>query len=71
MPHSQGLSSNPYPGPNQSNTYFFKIHSNIVLSLHRDFFPVGLTAKILKAFLPFSVLSKCPAHLRNNYPDCT
>jgi hypothetical protein len=35
MPHSQGLSNNPYPEPNQPNpridTYLFKVHSNIVL----------------------------------------
>ena len=33
--HSQGLSNNPYPEPNNPNpridTYFLKIHSNIVL----------------------------------------
>ena len=35
MTHSQGLSNNPYPEPNQSNSsydaYFPNIHSNIVL----------------------------------------
>ena len=36
MPHLQGHSSNPYTEPNQPNSsyvdsYFFKIHSNIVL----------------------------------------
>ena len=35
MPSSQGLSNNPYPESIQPNsridTYFFKIHSNIVL----------------------------------------
>ena len=35
MPHSQGLSNNPYPEPNQPNTsyytYPFQFHSNIVL----------------------------------------
>ena len=35
MSHSQGLSNNPYPEPNQPipriDTYFFKIHPNIVL----------------------------------------
>ena len=34
MPHSQGLSNNPYPKPNQLNsctdTYIFNVHSNIV-----------------------------------------
>ena len=35
MSHSQGLSNNPYPEPNQSNSsycYFFKIHSNTVIT---------------------------------------
>ena len=36
MPSSQGLSNNPYPESIQPNsridTYFFKIHSNIVFS---------------------------------------
>ena len=35
MPHSQGLSNNPYPELNypipRTNTQFFKIHPNIVL----------------------------------------
>ena len=36
MPHSQGLSNNPCPEPNQPNLtyidiYFFKIHPNIIL----------------------------------------
>ena len=35
IPHSQGLSNNSYPEPNQPNsridTYLFKVHSNIVL----------------------------------------
>ena len=33
MPHSQGLSNNPYPEPNQPNlsfdTYFLKIHPSV------------------------------------------
>ena len=35
MPHSQGLSNNSYPEPNNPipriDTYLFKVHSNIVL----------------------------------------
>ena len=35
IPHSQGLSNNPYTEPNQPNSridaYLFKVHSNIVL----------------------------------------
>ena len=64
VPHLQGLTNNTYPEPyqpqvftlsfytNTFNTYFFKIHSNIVLpsqlclDLHRCLFPVGLPIKI-------------------------
>ena len=50
MPHLQGLTNNPYPQPNQPypciDTYFFKIHSNIVflssLGLPKGLFPVGV-----------------------------
>ena len=32
MAHSQGLSNNPYPEPNQSNSlYFFNIRSTVIL----------------------------------------
>ena len=50
-PHSQGLSNNSYPEPNQPNsrtdTYLFKVHSNIVLPSTprpppKGLFPVGL-----------------------------
>ena len=65
--HSQGLSNNPYPEPNQPNscidTYFFKINSNIALpsslDLPKGLFPVGvgLPFKILKTLLPSSILA--------------
>ena len=59
MPHSQGLSNNPYrenPIP-RTDTYLFKVHSNIVLpSTH-------LPVNILKALLPSFILATCPAHL--------
>ena len=70
MPHSQGLSNNSYPEPNQPNsphnTYLFKVHSNIVLpslrlGLPKGLFPEGLPVQILKALLPSSI--PCPAHL--------
>ena len=75
MPHSQGLSNNPYREPNQPNyphnTYLIKVHSNIValsshlwLGLPKGLFPVGLPVKILKALLPSSILVACPAHLK-------
>ena len=48
-------------------TYFFKVHSSIVLHLRlclrKGLFPVGLPFKILKALQPFSILATCPAHL--------
>ena len=47
MPHSQGLSNNPYPELNQP----------------KGLFPVGLPVKILKALLPSSILATCLAHL--------
>ena len=57
MSHSQGLSNNPYSEPNQpnsSNTYSFKIYSNIVLPSTpraKGLFPVGLPVKLCKALL--------------------
>jgi hypothetical protein len=49
------------------DTYFFMIHSNIVshlcLGLPKGLFPVSVPAKILKALLPSSILTKWPAHL--------
>ena len=64
IPHSQGLSNNPYPEPNQHNssydTYFSKIHSKIVLPFTprpKGLFPVGLPVKILKGLLPSSILA--------------
>ena len=40
MPHSQGLSNNPYPKPNYPNysDYSLKINSNIVLLSKRLIF---------------------------------
>ena len=65
MPHSQGPSNNPYPELNQPNstyyTFFFKVHSNIVLpstlALPNGLFPVDLPVKILKALIPSSILA--------------
>ena len=56
MTHSQRLSNNPYPEPNQPITctdiYLFKVHSNIVFSstpkLPKGLFPVGLPVKIVE-----------------------
>jgi len=55
---------NPIP---RIDTYFFKVHCNIVLPSSlgppKCLFPVGLPVKILKAILPSSILATCPAHL--------
>ena len=72
MPHSQGLSNNPYPELNQPNSsYLIPIYiksililsSHLRLGLHEGLFPVGLPVKILKAFLPSSILATCHAYL--------
>ena len=57
MPHSQGLSSNSYPEPNQPNS------PHLRLGLSKGLFPVGLPVKILKALLPSSILATCLANL--------
>ena len=68
MPHSQGLSNNSYPEPNQPNYYLF-LQGPLILSFHlrlglpKGLFPVGLPVKILKALLPSSILTTFPAHL--------
>ena len=66
MPHSQGLSNNPYLELNKRipriDTSFFMIHStgNIVLhvhqGLHKGLFPIALHNKILEALLCSSIL---------------
>ena len=61
MPHSQGLSNNPYPEPNQPNSsywYLFKI-----LAFPKGLIPVGVPVKILKAIIPSSVQATRPSHL--------
>ena len=71
MLHSQWPSSNLYPKPNQSNSaygHLFKIYNPILpsplsLLFLRDFFPVALSVKILKAVLSSSILVTYPAHL--------
>ena len=73
MSHSQGLSNNPYPEPNQPNsscTDIYSFHSNIVLpptlGLPKGLFPVDLPVKVLKAPLPSSILATCPTHHHNS-----
>ena len=57
MPHSQGLSSNSYPEPNQTTSSYLR------LVLPKGLFPPGVPVKILKALLPSSILTTWPAHL--------
>ena len=49
------------------DTYFFKIHSNIVLPstsrLPKGLFRVGVPVEILKALLPSYILAKRPTHI--------
>ena len=52
MPHLQGLSDNHL------------LFSHLRLELPRDLFPVGLSVKIVKAFLVYYILATCPV-IRN------
>ena len=69
MPHSQGLSNNSYPEPNQPalihicSRLILILSSHLLLGLPKGLFPVGLPVKILKALLPSSILAICPTHL--------
>ena len=70
MPHSQGLSNNPYAKSTQllalipiSSRSILILSSNLRIGLPKGLFPVGLTVKILKALLPSSILATGPAHL--------
>ena len=72
MPHSQGLSNNPYPELNELNSSYWYIFllrpipilsSHLRLDLPNGLFPVVLSVKILKALLPSSILATCPAYL--------
>ena len=72
MPHSQGLSNNPYPEPNQPNSNSLIpissrsiqiLSSHLRLGLPKGFFPVGLPVKIFEALLLSSILATWPANL--------
>ena len=60
MSHSQGLSNNSYPEPNQP---ILILSSHLRLDLPKSLFPVGLPVKMLKALLPSSILVTGPANL--------
>ena len=65
MPHSQGLSNNPYSEQNQPNSSrsILILSSHLRLGLPKYLFPVGLPVNILKALLPSSILATCPPHI--------
>ena len=69
MPHSQGLSNNPYPEPKQPALIPISSRSILILPSHlrrdlpKGLFPVGLPVKIVKALIPSSILATCPADL--------
>ena len=71
MPHSQGLSNNPYPEPNHKFFVLIPIYlssililsSHLRLSLPKGLFLVCVPVTILKALLPSSILTTWPAHL--------
>ena len=51
MPHSQG------------DINILLLSSHLLLGFPKGIFPVGLPVKILKAFLPSSIMATCLAHL--------
>ena len=65
MQHSQGVSSNPYPQPNQPNTGVLipiSLTSILIFSSHLrlglpNLFPAGILVKISKALLLSSILA--------------
>ena len=57
MPHTQGLSNNPYSEPTQANSTI-SLRSILTLSnFLKGSFPIGLPVKILKAVIPSSILA--------------
>ena len=70
MPHSQGLSINPYPEPNMflalipiSLRFILILSSHLRRGLPKSLFPVSVPVKIFKALLPCSILATDPDHL--------
>jgi hypothetical protein len=71
LPHSQELSTCPYPEPDQSTPQhsILSLRSILILSTHLHLgFPGGLFPSVfptnnLYAFLSFPIRATCPAHL--------
>ena len=72
MPHSQGLSINPYPEPDLHNSsylipisliFILILSTRLRLGLPKGLFPARLPVKLLKALLSSSILATLPAHL--------
>jgi hypothetical protein len=71
MPHSQGLSNNPYPKSKQpilvvifiSLRSILILYSHLRLSLLKGLIPIGLPVKILITLLPSPILATRPAQL--------
>ena len=66
MPHSQGISDNPYPDPNQPNSsywYLFKISSNIMCDIRRNI-RCGYKEPGLDEY-PITARLCCPVGMKN------
>ena len=61
MPHSQGLSENPYPEPNQPNSPHRYVSSRFILILSSHL-RVGLPKALFPVSLPVKILAACPAN---------
>ena len=61
--HSEEFSNNPYPAANHpSPRTDTNLSAHLRLGLAKGLFLVGLSVKILKAFLPSSILATLSAH---------
>ena len=71
MLHSQGVSNNPYPDPNQPDSslipislrFILTLPSHLRLCLSKGHYPVGLPVKILKAPLIDTYLFKIHSNI--------
>ena len=51
IPHSQGLSNNPYPDPNKKNPF----QSSLTMTSPGGLFSVVLSVNILNSVLPYQI----------------